>query len=116
MEKRWMPTVAGILGIAAGALSLIGLFFAFLGIAVLESVRGTELLPGVPPNFVYLILAVIALISFCIDVLAIVCGIYTFRRKNWGVALTGAIAAFFASGVFGILAIIFTVMAKKDFE
>jgi hypothetical protein len=116
MEKKWMPITAGILDIVAGALSLVGLPFAILGVVTIESVSGTEILPGVPPNFVYLILAVIALIAFCIDVLAIVCGIYTLRRKKWGVALTGSIAALFASWILGIPAIVFTVMSKKEFE
>jgi len=35
MEKKWMPITAGILDIVAGALSLFGIFFAFLGVAVL---------------------------------------------------------------------------------
>jgi hypothetical protein len=116
MEKTWMPTVAGILDIAAGALSLIGFFFLFLGLLFFEASRSTELMPGVPANIVLAIFLVMGLFYLCIDVLAIVCGIYTLRRKKWGLALTGSIAAFFASWPLGIPAIVFTVMSKKEFE
>jgi hypothetical protein len=116
MERKWMPVTAGILDIVAGFLSLMGLFFAFLGLVVLETVRSADILPGVPANFILLVLAIIALFAFCIDILAIVCGIYTLRRKKWGVALTGSIAAFFASWILGIPAIVFTIMSKRQFE
>jgi hypothetical protein len=116
MEKKWMPITAGILDIVAGALSILGIFFAFLGIVILRTVRGGDMFPGVPANLILLASAIIALFFICVDILAIVCGIYTLRRKKWGVALTGSIAAFFASWILGIPAIVFTVISKKDFE
>lgn len=116
MENTWMPKVAGILDIVAGALSLLGILFAFLGIVVLRTISGSEMMPGVPAYAVLAVFVVIAFFLVCVDIIAIVCGTYALRRRKWGVALTGSIAAFFASWILGIPAIVFTVMSKRQFE
>ena len=119
MENTWKPTVAGILDIVAGGLSLIGLIFVTLGISIFAIAGSSGLSCPVPmptpigPASVILLMAIPVLIA---DILAIVGGLYALKRKKWGWALTGAIAALIASWPFGIAAIIFTVMSQKEFE
>jgi hypothetical protein len=107
MEKTWKPTAAGILCIVVGAILLIPF-----------------VVPGIMP---------------------IVGGIYALRRRRWGVALAGSIVTLIAPvmimtiaglivswppgipvtdamlfgslfGIPGILAIIFVVKGKGEFE
>ena len=51
-----------------------------------------------------------------IGILAIVGGIYALRRKIWGLALAGSIAAFFPSWILGLTAIVLTALSKNEFE
>ena len=122
MEKTWKPTVTGILDIVAGAFSLVGLTLLIMGIAffMITSATGGLNLPGRLPMSVPMgpaaLLVAIALPLLIADVLAIIGGIYAIRRKKWGWALTGSIAALFAAWPLGIAAIVFTVMSQKEFE
>ncbi|MBN2463116.1 MAG: hypothetical protein JXB43_05895 [Dehalococcoidia bacterium] len=116
MKKTWMPTVAGILDIVAGALSFVGLTFAFFGILVLGAMRGADPSMGIPGTLILTIAVIVAIFAIIADILSIIGGIYALQRKKWGLALTGSIAAFFASWPLGIAAIVFTVLSKKEFE
>ena len=115
MGKPWMPRVAGILDIAAGALSLFVIMVAagFI-VAVLVS-KGASPLKDMPDFMTYV---AIASPFLCLNILAIVGGTFALRRKKWGLALTGSIAALFAPWFWflGVAAIVFTVISKKEFE
>ena len=49
-------------------------------------------------------------------VLGIIGGVYALQRKYWGLALAGAIAGSISFFPCGIVAIIFTAMAKPEFD
>jgi len=58
-----------------------------------------------------------AIIGGCVvilGILAVVGGISAIRRKKFGLSLTGAICAL-ASGLLGILAVIFVALGKREF-
>ena len=116
MEKTWMPTIAGILDIVAGALSFVGLTFAFVGAMMVITAGGTDLPMGIAANLILALVVIFAIFAIIADILAIIGGIYALQKKNWGLALAGSIAAFFASILLGTAAIVFTVLAKKEFE
>jgi hypothetical protein len=116
LEKTWMPNVAGILDIVAGALSFVGLTFALLGILVLGAARGIDQSMGIPETLILALVVIFAILAIIADILAIVGGTYALRRKKWGVALAGSIAALFASWPLGIAAIVFTAQSKNEFE
>jgi hypothetical protein len=110
-EKTWMPLTAGILTIVAAAIKLITAIGAAIGLAVYATgshysigISETAILIGVMVPF--LILGVVALIG----------GIYAIRRKKWGMALAGSIAAFLPSGILGIVAIILVSISKNEFK
>ena len=106
MQKTWKPTVAGVLEIVVGALSLLG----FLGILIA--------FPFIPSsaNITIMIMSIAAVYTAVLGALSLISGIFAIQRKKWGLALAGSIAAIFLSFVVGILAIIFTAMSKDEFE
>ncbi len=122
-SKTWKPTVAGILNIVGGALFILGAIAVLLGILFFIPIsRSTG--PGpVPeiggwmiPGNLEAILVIAAIYFLTVGILPIIGGIYALRRKKWGLALAGSIAAIFGSSVMGILATIFTAMSRDEFE
>jgi len=43
-------------------------------------------------------------------------GVFALRRRFWGLALAGSICALSGATVLGILAIVFVVMGRSEFE
>jgi hypothetical protein len=108
-KETWMPTTAGILDIIAGSCGIIAsLVFVFVG-GILRFV------PDVP-TFLFPIFTALAVPIAAIGILAIVGGIYALRRKIWGLALAGSIAAFFPSWILGLTAIVLTALSKDEFK
>ncbi len=125
MKKTWKPTVAGILNIVAGVLSLLGAIGVIIGIIVFISVGSAPFLAdmwrdigdlGVGPNLLIIILVIAAIFSAILGILPLIGGIYALQRKKWGLALAGSIIAIFGSFIMGILATIFIAMSKDEFE
>jgi hypothetical protein len=121
--KTWKPTVAGILDIVGGALSILGAIAVFLGILFFIPISRSagpgpvpEMGPWMIPGIVEAILLIAAVYFLIVGVLPIIGGVYALRRKKWGLALAGSIAAIFGSSVIGILATIFTAMSRDEFE
>jgi len=123
VPKTWKPTVAGILDIIGGALSILGAIAVLLGILFFIPISrsggpgpvpemGCWMIPGIPEA----ILLIAAVYFLVVGVLPIIGGVYALRRKKWGLALAGSIAAIFGSSVIGILATIFTAMSRDEFE
>ena len=69
-----------------------------------------------PTSFMAIFMIPWAIFMFTAGILAIVGGTYALRRKKWGVALAGSIAAFFGQSPLGVAAIIFTALSKNEFE
>jgi hypothetical protein len=108
-NKTWMPMVAGILDIVAGSLGVI-LAIALIFVGVLM-----RFVPDMPPYLVPIFTA-LSLPFAIVGILAIIGGIYALRRKIWGLALAGSIAAFFPCWLLGLTAIVLTALSKKEFE
>jgi len=105
--KTWKPTAAGILCIIAGTISVIFcIVVAVLG-SIIGAFFGFEVVWGWSTFAIPLII---------LGIIAIVGGIYALKRAKWGWALTGSIVALFPSWPLGIAAIVFTVLAKNEFE
>jgi len=120
MGRTWKPTVAGILNIIAGVLSLLGV----LGMIVAMVAVGSGpffwgFIPELGPltiGFVQTILLIITIFLAIVGILPLLGGIYALQRKNWGLALAGSIAAIFGSAPLGIASTIFTALSKDEFE
>ena len=119
MEKTWKPTVAGILSIVAGALSAILWFFLILGFlmfAISSSNSSLEIPVDIPFNLGMLSILFLAIPFLIIWILAIIGGVYALKRKIWGLALAGSIAAIIISWPLGIASTVFTAISKNEFE
>ena len=121
VKKTWKPVVAGILDIIEGAFSIMGAFLLLIASAVIsagsswaglnESDFGTMTAASVAA-----VILVIAIIIALLAILEIIGGIFALRRKAWGLALAGSIAAALPMNILGILSIIFLAMGKDEFS
>ncbi len=123
VQKTWKPMVAGILNIVSGSLRILSSIAVFIGIMLFIPVAtsiGPGPVPDMPrwivPGVLASILIIGVVLLLVVGILSIIGGIYALQRKKWGLALAGSIAAIFGSSVMGILATIFIVMAKDEFE
>lgn len=108
MDRTWKPTVGGILAIIAGvALGIIAAeVFAF----------PARFLTSSPHRWWTVIAFVVGAVFVILGITAIVGGIYALRRRRWGLALAGAMCALPAGFLPGILAIIFVIRGREEFE
>jgi len=106
--SAWMPLTAGILDLVAGVPALI------IGILVTAGLGAFGWLSGIAG--VGVIMAAIGVLLIIFAIIAIVGGVFALRKRIWGLALAGSIFALFCAWIFGIPAIVFTVMGKKHFK
>ncbi len=114
--------IGGILSIVAGGLGCLGAL-ALIAFAVVIGLYGggTYYYNGYyEPDNVFTILMVFyvvgGLIGIIISALAVTGGIFAIKKKHWGLALAGSIAGVLAFLPCGIVAVIFTVMGKPEFD
>lgn len=137
MERTWKPTTAGILTVIAGAIGIgQGTFVLFIGKVVgtlgalseefsdLISEWSGMIMPGMTdfPEILTKVfgisstlLTVIGAIMLAFGIVALVGGIHALRRRNWGLALAGAILSLPSACVLGILSIIFVSLGRREF-
>jgi hypothetical protein len=104
----WMPLAAGILNLVAGIPAVI------IGILFLADAEVPGWLSGVV-GFGVLTGTTVALVTI-FAVIAVVGGVFAIKRRIWRLALAGSIFAVFCAWIFGIPAIVFTVMGKEHFK
>ena len=110
-EKTWMPLVAGILIIVSAAFKIL------TAIGMAAGLTFMHIRPVISFGmYESAVLVAIMVPSLILGVVALAGGIFALRRKSWGMALAGSIAAFLPSGILGILAIIFVVLSRNEFE
>jgi hypothetical protein len=118
--NTWMPTTGGILSIIVGVMDLIGSLLMG-GITCASSVFMNDyygdyyLAPDIG-NMTAAVFGFLALYLLILGLVSLIGGIFAVQRKKWGLAIAGAITAFFGGGILGILAIIFIAMGKKEFR
>ena len=124
MEKS---RIAGILSIVSGGLGIFGSIIWVIMILVMyftinTSITGMPSYPNTPPaadrmfDIVIMIYAVFSIGLFLVSLLAVIGGIFTLKRKYWGLALTGSIAAILAFMPCGIASLIFVITGKEEFR
>ena len=114
-----MPTVGGILSIISGTLGFITIAFFLAFGSIFGAVIARDVLSSLgfwQTGLPLTIIGIIALPLLCVNVVAIVGGIYAIQRRGWGMALAGAICSVFPSQVLGVLAVVFIAISRKEFE
>ena len=113
MEKQtWKSIAAGILAIVAGV-------FGFRGLSRLVISPIHPRIAGMAPHMFNLIGRFhlpIAIVLGLLGILAILGGIYALKRKVWGLALAGSIAAIFGSFPLGVASLVLILLSKNEFE
>jgi hypothetical protein len=117
-------TAGGILSIVAGASEII---FGGTVVALIMSPGLRRMLltwpplPLMPPgwyeHFAPVMptwLSIVGVLVLVLGIVAIIGGAYALRRKSFGLSLAGAICAL-PSVLFGILAVIFIALSRKEF-
>jgi hypothetical protein len=117
-------TVGGILSIVSGAFGILSglavIFFTFVFSWLVSNgdvytFSSGELSTKELVDFIGIIYGVMGGFLLLVGILALIGGIFAVRRKVWGLALAGAIASVMTFFPVGIVAIIFTSMAKPEF-
>jgi hypothetical protein len=114
--------VAGVLDIVCGAMGVLGVLGIVFVILVISTVLNqefpfydTSLSPEAVANLVTFVYTLIGVFLALLSALAITGGVYALQKKYWGLALAGAIAGTFIFLPCGVVAIVFTAMAKPEF-
>ena len=109
MEHTWKPAVAGILDIISGVGMLFVCFCLMLGGYYASMIGG--------PNSQWLpaLLYALGILFIVVAIIAITGGVFCIQRKVWGLALAGAIAAFFCCFLFGAVSIALILLARSEF-
>jgi hypothetical protein len=117
--QSWMPVVSGTFCIISGTLGFVALAFLITFGAIYGAAIGREVLrslgfwqAGLPLTFIGLISIPLVIVN----VIAIIGGAMALQRKHWGLAVAGAACAVIPNQVMGILAIVFIVLSRKEFE
>jgi len=114
-KKTWMPEAVGIMNLICGGFAVLASGI----LAVIGTVSGVLLgyaKLDFPPAVVAVLFSVLAIMLAIVGILAIVGGIYSLQRKNWGMVLTGSIATLLPCRLFGIAAIVLAVLSKDEFD
>jgi len=104
-KKTWLSTAAGVLDIIDGCISLLVVVGLIVAIAFVADEPDT-----------LAILVPIAVVFAVSAILAIVGGMCALQRKNWGMAVIGAIAACLPFSLLGIVALILTAVSRDQFR
>lgn len=105
-KSRQLSTAAGVLEIVGGSLDVLA---AIVILVIVAMSAANE--DGAPPA-----VALVALAAAVIGGVAIIGGSCALRRRNWGMALAGAIVILWPVTLLGIAALILTVLSKEEFE
>jgi hypothetical protein len=114
--------IGGILSIVAGSMGCVSALFMiafafFMGFVTRGEVyHGSYYSADDVLNIMMVVYVILGVIGIIISVLAIIGGIFSLRKKVWGLALAGAIAGVLTFFPCGVVAVIFTAMGKPEFE
>jgi hypothetical protein len=115
----WMPAAGGALNLLSGAIGIIATAFLItVSVAFGDEIAGDVISSlgfwtiGLPLTIIWLV----AIPMLVISILAIISGIFAINKRNWGLALTGAICSIIPSQIIGIIAVILIVISKKEFD
>jgi len=125
-DKGGLLTAGGALSIVAGAFKVIGggaiVVLVTLGIPLRPWL--SSFLPGITDGWVRfelwpvvpIWLTIIGGLLLVLGIIAIAGGVSAVRRKSFGLSLAGAICAFIPLNLFGLLAVIFVSLGKREFQ
>jgi hypothetical protein len=118
-SSQWMPTAGGVLNIVVGVLGIIGSLTCGVFAVLLNTAQVTLTSHINDPEAIPFLIAVlwICFAFFLVtSIISIIGGVFAIRRKCWGWALAGSICSVLCSNIIGVIALIFIIMGKKEFD
>jgi len=106
-SRSWLPIAGGILSIIGGVIELVGVRVWYVMLSYLR----VHWVTSEP----YLLAGLILSIIIILFLMSLVGGFSALNRKSYRGSLAGAICAL-PSTIFGILAVIFIVLGKREFK
>lgn len=106
MKKTWKPIIAGIIDVIFGIIALFSVVLLVLFVIILRSIVTSILhifpLLSMLDRFTPTILHgpelyVLPILMALLGIVSIIGSVYIFKRKIWGLAVTGSICAVFAA-------------------
>ncbi len=120
-ERTWKPTTAGVLNIISGVLGIIGGVFLVISPRLMIDLMDMGSLYGTTPSdraalqFTLNMLVVGGIIWLIMGIIAIIGGVFSTKRKKWGLGLAASIMAIILTLVLGVLSTIFISLGRKEF-
>ncbi|MBN1367005.1 MAG: hypothetical protein JW967_03670 [Dehalococcoidales bacterium] len=113
-----LSIVSGFFGLLYGALYIVMIFFMDNMFNFIAEVESTPFTKGFDSmfDFVYILYGTMGVVIILIGILAIIGGVYSIKRKYWGLGLAAAIAATITFFPCGIAAIILISLGKSEFD
>ncbi len=115
----WMPLTAGILSIFSGIVGIIATAFVITVSVAFGAEIAAEVMSsfgvwdiGIPLTVIWLV----AIPLLVVSLLSIIGGSFAINKKNWVMALIGAVFAVIPTQLIGIVALILIVISKKEFK
>jgi hypothetical protein len=122
-------SIGGVLSIISGAFGILGLISCVLGAVmvnfILDSALYGDMYGGMYggmygnmdiSSFVVVACIISGIICGVLGIVSIIGGAMALKKKNWGLALAGSITGVLAFFPTGIPAVIFTAIAKSEFD
>jgi hypothetical protein len=116
MERTWMPKVAGIISILAGVINLFTTFLLLISAFAVQGMAAFLAIPLWLPINASVALLFVGFPFLTCGVLSLIGGVYALQRKNWGLALVGAIMSFFPYCILGLVAVVLIAISKDEFK
>ena len=137
METTWKPTTAGILEMISGVIGIgvgivvmgVGRFMGTLGgldwsdfMGEWGGMWGPGIGGDMPSRLTEIlgmsstIMLVVGIAVLAFGIIALAGGIYSIKRRKWGLALAGNILTLPIAGILALLALIFVALGRKEFE
>ncbi len=123
MKETPLPTIAGILNIISGVITL----FVFLALIIITIVFALGTIDASLWDYYYYydgpvwglalsLLIIFDVIAFALSTITIIGGIFAILRKRWALALIGSILALFPILFVGIASITLVALSKDEFN
>jgi len=123
MSSTWKSTAAGVINVVCGSFLLVsGLaLFSLWGTSTATSFAGYVMYSmghsgGPDISYTSTVVTIIAVACIIPGIISILGGIYSIKRRLWGMALAGSISTFVYLLLFGVPAIVLTALSKDEFE
>ncbi|MDH3746496.1 MAG: hypothetical protein OES47_15465 [Acidobacteriota bacterium] len=116
MDKRWMPTVVGVLEIISSICAVFGIVALLFACGIMNTVPDIQEDSDVPLEWISGLLVTLAALLAVGGALSLIGGISSIRRRGWGWAVAGGVAAFFLVPPAGLFAVVLAIVAEAEYS